>query len=146
MITLKKSKAKNRRSGGRRGVCHTEHALCVNFLLSSSWQRRSIWEAGIHHWEETRAETTLRTNQELRHWQHCEGCSLEPVSPVLRSCFLKTTAAFDIWYFLHGFSSSVRSSFSEWFLEEPDSILQAFIRRHLLLPCTVCFFCRAYLR
>lgn len=35
-IKLKKSKAENRRSGGRRGVCHTEHALCVNFLLSPS--------------------------------------------------------------------------------------------------------------
>lgn len=36
MIKLKKSKAENRRSGGRRGVCHTEHALCANFLLSPS--------------------------------------------------------------------------------------------------------------
>lgn len=60
MKKLKKSKAENRRSGGRTSVCHTEHALCVNFLLSSSWQQRQIWEAGIHHREETRAEETLR--------------------------------------------------------------------------------------
>lgn len=32
----RKSKAESQRRGGKRGVCHTEHALCTNFLLSSS--------------------------------------------------------------------------------------------------------------
>lgn len=104
MIKLRKSKAENGGSRGRRrGVCHTEHALCANFLLSSSSQKGLFREAGSHHrLKERRGWIQLRRiHFKLRNYyntQDSENFSVTfyTFSFFKKSNFLEVTSVFSI--------------------------------------------------